>query len=187
MNRTTIWLITILVLMGAGWGATQPLAKIAVSGDYRHFGIIVWQMAIGAILLGGFLILRGRRPKFGRTQILFCIYIALIGTILPNGASYQAAVYLPAGVLSIVIAAVPMIAFPIALAIGLDRFSWLRLGGLIAGFIGVALLIAPDSLPEASMAIWVLVALIGPTLYAIEGNSVAKFGTFDMDAIEVTL
>lgn len=34
-----------LILMGAGWGATQPLSKIAVSEGYRHFGIIVWQLA----------------------------------------------------------------------------------------------------------------------------------------------
>ncbi|NNK16680.1 MAG: EamA/RhaT family transporter, partial [Sulfitobacter sp.] len=29
-----------LVLMGAGWGATQPMTKIAVSTGYGHFGLV---------------------------------------------------------------------------------------------------------------------------------------------------
>ena len=171
--------------MGAGWGATQPLAKIAVSEGYRNFGIIFWQMLIGAVLLGGFLAIRGRWSRFGGVQLLFAIWIAMIGTVLPNAASYQAAVHLPAGVLSIVIASVPMLAFPIALGLRLDRFSWARLAGLGLGLCGVALLVRPESLPVAGSAFWVLVALLGPAFYAVEGNSVAKLGTFGMDAIEV--
>jgi hypothetical protein len=31
-------LLAVLVTLGAGWGITQPLAKIAVSEGYRHFG-----------------------------------------------------------------------------------------------------------------------------------------------------
>ena len=169
--------------MGAGWGATQPLAKIAVSEGYRSFGIIFWQMVVGVVVLGAILILRGGFPTFRRPQIIFCTYIALIGTLLPNAISYETAIHLPAGVLSIIIAAVPIFAFPIALAIGLDRFSWVRLFGLVAGLFGVALLVAPDSLPGLSA--WVLIGLISPAMYAIEGNSVAKLGTFGLDPVGV--
>ena len=185
MTRNTAWLLFVLVLMGAGWGATLPLTKVAVSEGYRNFGIIVWQMAIGAVVLGAYLGLRGRLRWFDRRQVIFCTFIALVGTVIPNGASYQAAVYLPAGILSIVIAAVPMFAFPIALALGLDRFSWPRIMGLLLGLGGVALLAAPDSIPTAGTAIWVLVALVGPAFYAIEGNAVARVGTYALSPVEV--
>ena len=180
-----IWFVLLLILLGAGWGITQPLAKIAVSGGYRNFGIIFWQMLIGVIVLGAFLFWRGRWSNFGRRQFMFAIFIALIGTILPNGASYQAAIHLPAGVLSIAIAAVPMLAFPIALALRLDAFSWLRTLGLLMGMAGVAALVAPGSLDGIISPFWVLVALVGPMFYAIEGNTVAKVGMFGMDAVEV--
>ena len=185
MTKSSAFLVGLLIVMGAGWGATMPLAKVAVSEGYRNFGIIFWQMAIGAVFLGALLALRGKLPRFNFRQFVFCIYIALVGTILANGASYQAAVHLPAGIMSIVIAAVPMIAFPIALALRLDRFRWLRLGGLIAGMLGVVILASPESLPDQKLSIWILVALIAPTLYAVEGNSVAKLGTYGLDAVQV--
>ena len=52
MRRDWLLYIAILIFCGAAWGITQPLAKIAVTAGYRHFGIIFWQFAIGAALLG---------------------------------------------------------------------------------------------------------------------------------------
>ena len=96
-------LTLLLALLGAGWGMTQPLAKIAVSEGYRHFGLIFWQLVITGALLGAVVALRGRKLPLGAAQLRMYLVIALIGTVLPNAASYQAAVYLPAGVLSILL------------------------------------------------------------------------------------
>lgn len=38
MPRNLILPFLALLLAGAGWGLTQPLAKIAVSEGYRQFG-----------------------------------------------------------------------------------------------------------------------------------------------------
>ncbi len=147
-----IWLIGLLAVLGAGWGVTQPLAKIAVSEGYRHFGLIFWQLVISGVLLAILVLVRGKGLPFGRLHLIMYGVIALIGTVLPNAASYQAAVYLPAGVLSILLSLVPMFAFPIALLMATDGFSWLRVGGLICGLIGVVLLVGPKaSLPEPWM------------------------------------
>ncbi|MGB4789875.1 MAG: DMT family transporter, partial [Lentibacter algarum] len=112
--------------------------------------------------------------------------IAFLGTILPNAASYRAAAHLPAGVMSIVIAMVPMFAFPIALALGQDRFSIARVVGLGLGLGGVALLVGPEaSLPDRAMVAFIPLALIAPFFYGLEGNFVGKFGTAGLDPIEV--
>lgn len=53
-------LLSLLVLMGAGWGITQPLSKVAVSTGYQPLGLAFWQMVITAPLLGLICGLRGR-------------------------------------------------------------------------------------------------------------------------------
>ena len=175
-----------LLIMGAGWGITSPLSKIAVSTGHQPLGLVFWQMVIGAVLLGAIVFVRGGRLALGRRQITLYLAIALLGTILPNTASYRAAAHLPAGVMSIVIAMVPMFAFPIALALGQDRFSIARVVGLGLGLGGVALLVGPEaSLPDRAMVAFIPLALIAPFFYGLEGNFVGKFGTAGLDPIEV--
>lgn len=180
--------LVLLVGMGALWGVTQPLSKIAVLAGHRDIGIIFWQFTIGAAVLGAVTVLRGRNLPLGPRQLAFYLFVALVGTILPNSASFTAAVHLPSGILSIVLATVPMFAFPIAIALGMDRFTALRLTGLLLGLSAIFLIAVPEeSLPDPSIAAWLPVAVIAPLLYAVEGNIVAKWGTFGLDAVQVLL
>lgn len=182
-SRWFLW--GVLVIMGAGWGLTQPLTKIAVSGDYRQFGLVFWQLVIGAVLLVGLCLATGRRVPFGRRHLWTYGVIALIGTILPNAASYQAIVYLPSGLISILLSLVPMFAFPIALSLGNEVFRWRRLAGLSLGLFGVLLIVAPEaSLPDRAMIMFIPLALVAPLFYAFEGNYVARWGTSGLDPIQ---
>ena len=170
--------------MGMAWGATQPLGKIAVSTGHGFFGLIFWQMVIGAIVLGPIALL-GRPLRLGRRAMVFAATIACLGTIIPNSSFYISVVHLPAGIMSILIATVPLFSFPIALALGTDRVSGLRLAGLGCGIAGVALIALPQaSLPSPDMVAFLPVALIGPLFYAIEINVVARFGTAGMNAVQ---
>lgn len=173
-----------LVIMGAGWGLTQPLTKIAVSSGYGHFGLIFWQMTLGAVLTGGVLAARGSLPRMTLARLPIVLVVAALGTLLPNTTSYQAAFHLPSGVMSIIIATVPMFAFPVALMLGIDRFSMRRLAGLAIGLAGVALIALPrGSLPDPAMLAWIPVALVAPLCYALEGNAVNKMGTAGLSAV----
>jgi len=181
-----LYLIFCLTVMGAGWGATQPLAKIAVSEGYRHIGLVFWQLVIGAVVMGAIQTVRGRRLTVSRSALQIYVLIAMIGTVLPNSASYEAARHLPAGVVSILLSLVPLFAFPIAIIMGNERFQWVRLGGLILGLSGVLLIVAPEaSLPERAMIVFIPMALIAPIFYGLEGNVVAKWGTAGLDPVEV--
>ena len=99
-----------------------------------------------------------------------------------------------------VISMVPMMAFPIAMALGLERFAARRFSGLLLGLVGTILLILPDAsfgtdagtglgagLGDPAMLRWLPVALIAPLCYAIEGNYVSRWGTAGLDPFQVML
>lgn len=184
--NSRVLLFAVLIASGAGWGATQPLAKIAVSEGHRHLGLIFWQVVIASVLLGAIQTLRGRGLPLHRDAIRVYLVVALLGSVLPSITAYQAAVYLPSGINSIMLSTVPLLAFPLALAMGTDRFGWLRLAGLTCGIIGVVLIAAPQaSLPDRAMLVFLPFAIIGPLFYAVEANVLAKWGTAGIDPIAV--
>jgi drug/metabolite transporter (DMT)-like permease len=178
-------LVGILLLLGIGWGSTQSLGKLAVSSGHQHFGLIFWQLVIGAVLLGAVNGLRRRSFAITAAGLRFALVIALIGTLIPNSTFYMSVAHLPGGVMSILISTIPLLSFPLALLLGMDRFSARRLLGLCFGLVGVALIALPQSsLPSPEMVAWLPVAMIGPLFYALEGNIVAKWGTAGLDAVQ---
>jgi len=140
------------------------------------------------LVLGAIALVRRKGMVLTPAALRFYVVVAVLGTIIPNGTFYTAVAHLPSGIMSIIIAMIPMLAFPMALAMGMDRFSALRLVGLALGLAGVAMLALPGvALPDAAMVAWLPVALIGPLFYAVEATYVAHRGTQGMDALQAML
>jgi len=180
--------VGVLLWLGVGWGSTHPLGKIATETGHGPFGLIFWQQVVMVAVLGAIALVRRKGLRLTRPALRFYVIVAVLGTLIPNGTFYVSVVHLPAGIMSIIIATIPMLAFPMALALGMDRFSALRLTGLALGLLGVALLAAPGAaLPDVAMLAFLPVALIGPLFYAIEATYVAYRGTQGMDALQAML
>ncbi len=186
--------IIILFVMGVVWGATIPLTKVAVSTGYQPLGLIFWQLVFAVIVLAPVVVVR--RFISGRTKqstlnsetLVYFLVIILLGTLIPNSFSYFSAVHLPAGVMSIVIASVPMFALVTALALRIERPAALRIIGVLSGAVAVVLLIGPKtSLPEPEKAIYVLVALIAPISYGFEASYIALRAPKHLDAVGTLL
>jgi drug/metabolite transporter (DMT)-like permease len=177
--------VLVLVVLGVGWGSTQSLGKMATATGHQPFGLIFWQLVVGALVLGVVSAVRGKGLVFTQATLRFYVIIALIGTIIPNATFYASVVHLPAGIMSILISTVPLIAFPIALALGIDRFSPMRAAGLGLGILGVALIASPGG--AVVSLTWVAIAMVGPLFYAVEANWVAQNGTAGMDAVQAML
>ncbi len=177
-----------LLFIGTSWGLTQPLIKIAVSSGYKPLGIIFWQMVISVFALGAINMARRRPLPLNRRVIGFYIVFALIGTLIPNAASYKAYTVLPSGVMSLLLSLIPMMAFPIALVFGLDKFSIKRTAGLSLGLLAVLLIIGvPDALPNGAMLVFIPLGLLASLMYAFEGNFVARFGTGGAGPLQLLL
>ena len=176
----------VLLAIGATWALTLPLTKIAVSTGHKAFGLMLWQLIVGASVMSLIGLFRRRALPMNAAALRTYVAIALIGAILPNSFTYSAAAHLPAGVLAILLSMIPMLAFPIALGLHLDRFETRRLMGLILGLIAVLLIVLPDADLSGSIpAVWVLAVLVACTCYGFEGNYIAKWGTAGCDPLEV--
>ncbi|MEL7011851.1 MAG: DMT family transporter [Pseudomonadota bacterium] len=184
---TGIMPFLVLLAMGVGWGLTMPLTKIAVSTGHEPYGLIFWQLVVVVMVLGPISLLRPSRPRItlDRRHFTLFVTVALTGAVLPDVFFYLGAAELPGGVLSIAAATAPMFALPIALLLGNDTFSWVRIMGLGLGMGGILLMVGPEaSLPDPGMAFFVFLVLLAPALYATEANIVAKFGTFGLDPMQ---
>lgn len=189
LSRREVALFSLfLVLMGAGWGATQPLTKIAVSTGYGPFGLLFWQQVLGAMLMSAMCLMRGTPLPRHAGALRAYVVIALIGAVLPNTLSYQAAVHLPAGIMSLLLSVIPMFAFAIALVLRTDTFALRRLVGLCFGFAGVLIIIVPSvDLGQAVPVGWAAIYLVVALFYAFEGNYVARWGVGGLDPFQLML
>ena len=178
----------LLFAFGMTWGLTIPLTKIAVSTGHKPLGLIFWQLFIVTITLSLISIVRRVGLILNRRTLIYFLVIGLVGTIFPNSFSYLAATHLPAGVMGIVIASVPMFSLGIALGLRFERPSLVRGMGVLLGAGAVILLIGPEtSLPDPSKAVFVFVALVAPFCYGAEGHYIAARAPAEVDPIATLL
>lgn len=178
-------MVAVLLAVGIGWGSTQALGKIAVSSGYPAMGLVFWQLVVCTAVLGALTVLRGKSLPLHRRALQFYTVVAILGTIVPGVTFYISVAKLPAGIMSIIISTVPMIAFPFGLALGDEAYSHRRLIGLVFGLAGVLMIALPStSLPDPAMAAFLPLAMIGPLFYAMEGCYVARIGMRGMDAVQ---
>lgn len=174
-----------LLMLGLGWGLTQPLGKMATVTGHPPFALIFWQLVVCVLVLGAITAVRGKGLVLRRDAMQFYLVVAVLGTLVPNATFYISVAKLPAGIMSILISTVPLMAFPMALLLRTDKFTWPRLLGLLLGLTGVALIALPEaSLPDPAMAAFLPLAMIGPLFYAIEATYVSKAGMAGMDPVQ---
>ena len=180
--------VAILITIGIVWGLTIPLTKIAVSTGHQPLGLIFWQLFIATIALSVISIARRVGPIINRRVLIYYLAIALLGTILPNSFSYVAAFHLPAGVMGIVIASVPMFSLGIALGLRIEPPKLQRGIGVLLGVGAVILLVGPEtSLPDPEKTIFVFVALVAPLCYGVESNYIASWAPEQVDPVMTLL
>lgn len=187
MSKTTLYYV-VLIVMGASWGITPVLMKIAVSTGHQSFGIMMWMTTISTVLSGAMTISRGRRLRLTKATFGLFLGISLIGAIIPNYFSFIGLAHLPAGIMAIIIALVPMFAMPIALALGFEKPSLKRFIGALLGAGAILLIVGPDAaLPDASKIVFVFIAMLAPLCYGAEGNFLVWYGDKGLDSVQILL
>ena len=175
-----------LIVIGSGWGASQLFAKMVVAGGHHPVGIAFTATALGAVILTVVMVATGRRLPLRRRDVVFYGICGFLGTALPNSVSYLAYQELQVGVISIVLATVPMATMLGALAFGMERPELVRMLGISLGAGAVLMLVVPEaSLPEPGQALWVILPVITSLSYAGENIYLAWAQRTDLDPVQV--
>jgi drug/metabolite transporter (DMT)-like permease len=153
--------------MGLTWGLSFSLARIAAIGGVHPLSITFWEAAIaGAILLA---VSGARRRAVPINRTLAPLYVAagLLGMVLPATIFFYAAAHVPAGILSISLALIPIVTFVASALLRLEAFVFGRTAGVVLGMLAIVLLVGPEqSLPDPAQLPWVLLALAAAACYA---------------------
>jgi drug/metabolite transporter (DMT)-like permease len=174
--------------VGVSWGLTAPLSKIAVSTGHHYLGLLIWQIIIMILSLGLIQIFRKKKLPLNLNCFWRYVLVALLGTILPNSIMYKAYFHLQSGIMSILVSIVPMIAFLLVLVLKMEKFEIRRFLGVLFGIFAIILIVFPKlDLGYLGEVGWILLALLSPLCYAIEGVWINKIGIAKLDPIEVIL
>lgn len=158
-----------LLIMGTAWGLSFSLGKIAVENGAKPFGVAQFQVMFAGIILLFITVIRRKsiRDMKDKLGLIFCV--ALLGAAIPSVLFYYAAPHVPAGVLSITVALIPLMTYGFSIPLKLETFSIMRIVGLVFGVIAIFLIVLPEnSLPDRAALPWVLIACISALCYAVE-------------------
>lgn len=156
-----------LILLGAIWGAAFLFIRIAVP-EFGPIALVEVRIAIAAAMLVGWVALRGTLGAFkGRWAALFVIGAS--NTAVPFALFAYATRTVPAGFAAVLNATVPLWGALIGRIVFRERLGLDRSIGLLVGFIGVMVLVAPK-LSVGGETLAIAAALVASVLYALAAH-----------------
>jgi drug/metabolite transporter (DMT)-like permease len=146
-------------ITGLDW-ALMGVLSVAWSGSYLMFRLLVpvlppltialLRVALGAFCLHAWMALRGRHLRRPPPGWLGFLLLGLLNNGIPFALIVWAERRVSAGLTAILLAATPIFTTLLAQLVGQARLTPSRAGGVVLGFIGVAILIGPDALAGLS-------------------------------------
>lgn len=168
--------LAMLIILGFIWGTGYSIARFAMTHGVNPLGYSFWQSLGPAILIGLFACFHGEKTMQTESHYRYYLICGLTGIVLPNTNMYFAAPHLPAGLLSVIVNTVPIMAYPIALAAKVESFSWPRFMAVITALIGLMLILLPkSSLPSPQQIPWILSALFTPLCFAFCSVYISRY------------
>ena len=158
----------ILLLAGLIYSLLFPMNRIATENGVPPLGYVVWVSLGGGVLMLIACVLTGKLPRLGRRHVVTYVVGGALSIAAPMTLLALAAPRLPSSVITMIVVLAPILSFVFALPVKLERFRWLGLVGLLCALAGVLLILVPEaSLPEPGMALWVLICLLVPVVFAL--------------------
>ncbi|HKK29204.1 MAG TPA: DMT family transporter [Alphaproteobacteria bacterium] len=174
--------LAFLLLLGLIWGLSNMLTKLALEG-IDTFAFTFWQATLAFGILAALAAIRKLRPPMDRQHLRYYVVNGLLGLALPGLNIAIVVQHIPAGLLSAIVSTAALFTYMLALAIGQERYHPLRALGVLIGLAGALLILLPrTSLPSSDMAQWVLLALLTPFLYGVNGVFAGRFMPKGTDA-----
>lgn len=159
----------LLLFMGLAWGLSISFSKIAVSAGAHPFGLALWQVSVSSSMLLLASCLMARPPRLRGDVLRFGLICGTVGVGFPAIALFWSAKYLPAGIVAIAFASMPLFTYGLSALFGVEPREGRRLLGVVVGLGAISLLVLPEAaLPDPSLAGWVFLGLAASLSMALE-------------------
>lgn len=159
--------IVMFVLTGVGVGLFVSFNRLATTGGVPFIPFVFWESLIGGGAMLAILLVRRRLPGLSGAHLRAYAIIGGVGVSVPYTVMAMIASKLPAGILALQLALVPVATYAIAIVLRMDRLELRRTAGLLLSLGGVLFILLPEaSLPAPEMRLWVLVGLVVPMCIA---------------------
>ena len=159
--------LSLLLALGVLWGLPFILSKLASQSGVPPSGYALWQCLGAALLVGLLATWRGEKLQLTPRYLRFYAVTGTLGVTLPLANMYYVLAHVPAGVVAITVATIPVFTYCIALLVRLESVAAGRAGGILLGFAGVLLVLLPRiELPASGVSSWTLLGFVTPLSYA---------------------
>ena len=157
-----------LFLIGLTFAMTFVFNRLAITNGVPLIPYVLWQALGGALILLAACGVRGEFPGLAPKYFKVYFLTGMFNVCFPVFILSLVAPKVPSGILSLGLMLIPLMIYAFALALGMDRFRWVRLIGILLGLAGVLLVLLPKaSLPSPDMVGWVVLGLVAPLCYAV--------------------
>jgi len=168
--------LILLIILGIDWASGYAIAGYCMTHGVNPYAYAFWQ-SFGPFML--LLVIQTLRRELWleKSGVIYAILCGVFGIVIPNLLIYFAAAHIPSGLLTVLANVSPIFTYPLALAFKDERFSFARLGLIVIGFIGVALVVIPNQ-HNLSLELgncWMYVALLIPLSYAFSAVYLSRF------------
>ena len=169
------WLpLLALLVMGTTWGLQFAMLKLAVERGRAEMNVLLMALVLLSIVYAVLVAVTGRGFRPTREHLVFFVTIAILGYILPMGATLYAAPYMPAGIMTLFASLSPIATFAVAIGLRTEPVSRTRIAAMLLGCVSAVLVLSPQvELPGRGALGWMLLVLIVPVCYGVESIYVA--------------
>ena len=184
--------LLILLAVGGGWGAVPAIARYAVTGGIRPMGYVFWVGLAAAALCWALCLARGRRPRFTARHLRYYLLSGCTRILVAGFVMYTVLQHVPAGMVAIVMGTAPLLTFAAQLALGFERFTWVRGAGIVLGLAGIVAMFAPGAVAAASGdggAVplgWLALGFVTPLAYAFSNITTDRTRPAGEDSLALT-
>ena len=174
--RPSPLLIGMLLVLGVSFALAVSLNRFAADGGVPFLPYVFWQSFGGGAALMLLAAALRRLPRLDFRHVRIFLQTGALNLAFPYMLLAYLAPKVPASLLSLGLALVPIMVYVLALSLRQDRFHVLRFGGILLGLAGILVVLVPQaSLPAPGMAGWVALGLVPSLSYAVNAVLVARW------------
>ena len=176
--------VLILVFLGLLWGGVPSISKYVIAQGIHPLSYSFWILAIASSVLVIFNFLCGRRlpPK----HLVFYTICGLTSSAIPTTIMYYSVIWIPAGLMALLLAVAPIFTYAFGMFAQVEKYHPLKTVGLLLAFIGITLILMPDSVTQMKAPVWaILLGLLTPAFYAINMVYVARYRPTNLHVMDL--